>query len=115
MELVEAAIRRHRFAYSNEAVLQEGLAQALEQAGLEVLREVRLDARSRVDLLVGGVAVEVKVAGSTAALLRQIRRYAAHDRVEGVLVVSGRVRHLRLPTAVCGKPVRVVTLAAAGL
>jgi hypothetical protein len=55
------------------------------------------------------------VAGRRDALRRQLERYAESDRVDVLVVVTNRVRHLRLPIEINGKLVIVVTLAAAGL
>lgn len=111
---VQAAIRAHRFSYSDEDRLQEGLAAALS-GSFPVEREVRIDARSRIDLVAGRIGVEVKVAGTVAELQRQISRYLASDLLDGLVVVTTRVGHLALPIAIHGKPVAVVTLAGQGL
>jgi hypothetical protein len=112
---VAAAIRGYSFRYATEEALQAGLADALEATGFDVQREVRLDARSRLDLLVGRVAVEVKVAGSTRGVRAQLVRYLMSDAIDGVVLVTNRVRHLALPSAAFGKPIVVVDLVGAGL
>jgi predicted ATP-grasp superfamily ATP-dependent carboligase len=112
---VAATIRGYSFRYATEEVLQTGLAGALEAAGFDVQREVRLDARSRLDILVGRVAVEVKVAGSTRGVRAQLMRYLMSDAIDGVVLVTNRVRHLALPSAAFGKPIIVVDLVGAGL
>lgn len=95
--------------------LQEGIAAALTAHDHHVEREVRLDGRSRIDLLVDGrVGVEVKVAGSRGAAARQVGRYLRDERIVGLVLVTSRVRH-RLPSSIEGKPVVVVSLAEAGL
>lgn len=110
---VSEVIRRHRFRYRSEDELQEGLAAALtERFGDRVKREVRLDARSRADLMIDQVLVEVKVDGSLSDLARQVRRYARHRQVAGIVVVTNRVRHANVPVLLEGKPVRIVVLAA---
>lgn len=111
--IVEILTER-RFHYADEDQLQAGLAAALRDAGFEVEREVRLDGRSRIDLLVEGVGIEVKVAGKADAVRRQVDRYLADDRIEGLVLVTTRARHW-LPPKINGKPVRVVSLQAAGL
>lgn len=111
---VAAIVRGYAFRYVTEAELHDGVEEALRLAGLRPRREVRIG-RDRLDLLVGGVAVEIKVKGGDRPLLGQAERYLAHDEVEGLVVVTSRVRHLRLPESIAGKPVVVVTLAAAGL
>lgn len=117
---VANVVSAHRFRYASEARLQEGLAVALTQAGYNVRREVRLDARSRVDLIVEPhrrlerVGVEVKVAGSRASVLRQVTRYLQSDEIDALVLVTSRVRHTFAPI-VAGKPLVVVQLAGAGL
>jgi hypothetical protein len=112
---IVAAIAEHRFRYADEDELQRGLAVALCGHGYLVEREVRLDARNRIDLFVEErVAIEVKIAGTPDSVMRQVTRYAADDRVKAIVLVTSRTRH-RLPPEINGKPVRVVSLAAAGL
>lgn len=82
LDRVVAAIHANRYRYANEGDLQQGLAVALERSGLTPAREVRLSPRDRIDLLVDGVGIEVKVASSTASVLRQLTRYAASDRLQ---------------------------------
>lgn len=108
---VAEAIRQHRFRYSSEEMLQEGLAGALTDAGFAVEREVRLNRWDRIDLMVGRVGVEVKVAGRAADLARQVERYLQSDQLDGLVVVSSRVGHVGVHGEFAGKPVSVVTLA----
>jgi hypothetical protein len=104
-----AALRVFRFRFGNEDDLQAGIADAL--APLPVEREVRLSPRDRVDhLLPGGVVIEVKVAGPADRVLAQLTRYAAHDRVTGLVLVTTRARHQDLPADLNGKPVEIVYL-----
>ena len=118
------ASRRYRFA--NERELQDAIERVLGSVG--VTREMRLGPRDRldfaVDLAVGGagqceqwvddsgktvlagiVAVEVKIDHSTSDLIRQLHRYAADERVVGILVVTSRLRLTQLPAELNGKPV----------
>lgn len=115
VDQVVDAIRAHRFCYADETQLQEGLAAALAAAGLSSTREVRLNARDRIDILVDDVGIEVKVDGRVSSLLRQITRYAESERVGAIVVVSNRVRHLQLPSEINGKQVRSISLTGAGL
>jgi hypothetical protein len=115
LEHVAESVRRRRFRFVDEAQLQTGLAQALEADGFAVEREVRLGARDRLDLLVDGVAIEVKVAGGAVDVARQLARYARHDRVEALLLVTSRVRHVQVPRELGGKPLEIVALAGTAL
>lgn len=99
----------HRFRYANEDELQRGLADAFDASGIAARREVTLDAASRVDFMVGRVAVEVKVDGQARNVERQLRRYALSDQVDELVLVTNRGRHL-LPTTLEGKPVTVVSV-----
>ena len=107
-------LRRHRFNYSNEDQLQEGIAAALTIAGFDVEREVRLTRSSRIDLLVGSVGIEVKVAGTPIDVASQLARYALCDRIEELVLVTSRPRH-GLPPEPLGKPLEIIQLAGAGL
>lgn len=115
VDQVRAALARVRFVYAREAELQEGIGRVLEAAFPgQVQREVQLDGgRSRLDFLVGAVAVEVKIDGSLSELTRQVHRYAGLDAVAGILAVVGRSRLRGLPESLRGKPVGVLHLGGA--
>lgn len=99
------------FRYSNEAELQEGMRRTLTAAEVPFEKELRLSPRDRLDFFVyDAIVIEVKIGRSLAALTRQVHRYAQHDRVRGVLVVSTRLRLQNLPEQFNDKPVRVCTL-----
>lgn len=101
----------HRFRFGTEAVLQDGIAEVLAAAGIQHEREVALTARDRIDFLVqGGIGLEVKIDGSALDLARQMLRYAAHERIAALLVVTTRARHTETPRELGGKPVRVIHL-----
>jgi hypothetical protein len=86
-------LRRCEFHYASEYDLQAGIAAALEGEGLNVHREVRLGASDRIDVLVDRVGIEVKVAGSTEAAVRQCTRYLQSDQLDDVILVTSRARH----------------------
>lgn len=113
--LIASTLRRYRFRYyANERDLQDAIAHVLRQERLPVEREARLDAHSRVDLLVARFVVEVKIAGGANAVRRQLERYAASERVDGLVLVTTRARHV-YPDAIGGKPLEVVSLLLGGL
>lgn len=111
---IAAIVRRSRLRYANEDELQEGLAAALTAAGARVEREVRLTSRDRIDLLVGTIGIEVKIAGDARRVERQLERYAASDRVTDLILVTNRARHTP-PGMIDGKPVTRILLLGAGL
>lgn len=92
-EGVIAALRRWEFHYTDEHQLQAGLTEALEAAGYEPEREVRLTPRDRIDLLVDRIGIEVKVDGRAASVARQCARYLESDRIDQLILVTTRQRH----------------------
>jgi len=100
-----------RFRFGDERELQDGIAQALTVRGIPFERERALSRPDRPDFMVsGGTAIEVKVKGSLAELLRQISRYASHAEVTSVLAVGSPSWLTRLPSSICGKPVHALRL-----
>lgn len=105
-----SVLRAYRYRFTSEAGLQAGIAAALAAAEIPFEREVSLSASDRIDFLVGGCGIEVKVDGATAAVLRQLHRYAQHERIRSLVLVTSRSRHRQMPEALNGKPVGVVGL-----
>ena len=104
-----------RYRWNNENDLQAGLAGVLDHFGYPVQREVRLTARDRIDLLVEHVGIEVKVAKAGGAapierVLSQLARYAEHDSIDQLVLVSTSVRHRVVPAEIGGKPLQVLII-----
>lgn len=111
MDQIASRLRSSRFRYSSERELQDGIAQLLTGMGVIHEREVRLSNEDVIDFLVsGGLGIEVKIQGTIVNLLRQLNRYAQHQDVKALLVVTGRMQLTGLPRAIGGKPLRVVSL-----
>lgn len=108
-------IRRHRFDLSNEKTTQQQLADIFQAHGVVFEREKRLAARDIVDFLVqGGIAVEVKLHGAKKmSVFRQLRRYATHDEVNELVLVTNL--SMGLPPEIEGKPAYYASLGAAWL
>ncbi len=122
--VVEEILKTRRFRFTEEAELQEGIHLALTEMGLSFTREVSLTPRDRIDLLedgkhlVGGaIGIEVKIAGTLGALSRQVERYAEHDRVGAVILVTSKMQHTAIgnTTTANGKLFRVVYVGGARL
>jgi hypothetical protein len=113
---VTGAIASRRFRLLNEAALQISIAAVLDAERIRYAREVTLDEAGRIDFLVGppdaraGIGIEVKIDGSISSLVRQLQRYADHERVVALVVVVSRRRLANLPTMLCGKQIAVVDL-----
>lgn len=86
------------------------IAEALDNARITHWREFCLGPRSRIDFLTDrGFGIEVKKARpNVASALRQIQRYAADDRVTGLVLVVERA--IPVPHEINGKPVMQICL-----
>lgn len=108
---IAEAITAYRYTVVDEGELQEALERALIASGLQVDREVYLDSRNRIDFMVDGVGIEVKVAGKAASLVRQLHRYAKFESVKELVVVTTRSMHAHaIPESIDDKPVRTLVL-----
>lgn len=107
-DVVEVLLDARWPGFPDEQLLQDVAATLLEHEGYTVEREVRLNARDRIDLLVGDVGIECKIAGQPAAVLRQLERYAEHDLSRIVLLTRAAQHLYHMPTEVGGKPLSVV-------
>lgn len=105
-------LRRHRFTFASESELQAGIAEVLRTAQIPFEREVTIGARDRIDFLVDGVGVEVKINGSADNLIRQLSRYAQAAVITELLVVSSRCKLTGgLPDSLSGKAITGLSLA----
>ena len=109
-QLIVEELLRHVFHHVDEAELQEGIWEVLVRAGLDPQREVHLDARSRIDFVVGRIGIEVKVDGSLSALIRQAMRYAKYDALDELVIVTTLSRHLNMPATLNEKRITVAHL-----
>lgn len=116
-EIADVILDARPFTYTTEASLQRELAAALSEAGYDVAAEVTLsDGASRIDFLVDGVGIEVKIQGGWVDVARQLVRYGHCDEIRALMLVTTRAAHtkvLRADTA--GVPLRVVSLLGGGL
>jgi hypothetical protein len=107
---VASVIKAQRYRYADEAHLQEAIAGALAAAGIEAVREVRLAPADKIDFMVGSLGIEVKIAGQSPAVARQLLRYAKSEVVAELMLVTTRPRHRDMPRDIGGKAVHVVWL-----
>lgn len=106
-----ATLRGWRFACANEVELHLGLKRALTADGWTFEHEVALSPRDRIDFLVEGeIGVEVKVKGRRAAVEDQLARYAEHDRLKALVLVTTRVQLTAVSPVLGMKPVHTIYL-----
>lgn len=110
LERVLAAISVIRCgAVCEEMELHRQVLAALRDAGLTPEHEVVLGPRCRIDVMCGGVGIEIKKSRpQVASLRRQLERYAESDRVEQLVVIAPR--GVNLPERIGGKNVTMVAL-----
>lgn len=110
LERVLAAISVIRCpAVCEESALHALVMDALENAGLSPRHEVTLAPRCRIDVMCGGVGIEIKKSRpQPASLRRQLARYAACDAVGQLVVIAPR--GVNLPGTIGGKRVTMVAL-----
>lgn len=130
-------LSRVRLPLEDEKAAQTELGRLLTDAGIAHEREVRLGSSAQIektlitdlagtreqkritrhediiDFMVGDVGIELKLKGSPTAIYRQLERYAAHDQVQHLVLLTGRT--MGMPATLNGKPVSVVCLSRAFL
>jgi len=99
---IKGILSVYRFDTVCEAALQGQIEKILQDNNIEYEREVRLSPRDRIDFVVQGIGIEVKIKGSAKAIYRQCQRYCADDRIKELFLVSGR--SMGLPETIEGKP-----------
>ena len=100
-ERIIAALRELRSPFAlYEQDIHQAVTRRLTEAGLPFTHEKNLAPGCRIDFKKGKP--------KPSALLEQLRRYAVSEEI-GTLVVLTQ-RSVRLPTAVCGKPLVQITL-----
>ncbi|HWJ71895.1 MAG TPA: hypothetical protein VNX29_01900 [Kaistia sp.] len=107
------AVERARVDLSTEKRAQadlEATFDAIRPAG-RVRREVRLSNEDIIDFVVDGVGVEVKIGGSAPAIYRQLRRYAEHEDIRALLLVTSVA--MSLPAQILGKDAAIARMGVA--
>lgn len=108
-DVVQALLSIRCGAACTEEELHAQALDALSAAGLSPCHEVRLAPRCRIDVMCGGVGIEIKKSRpQPARLRRQLERYAACDAVEQLVVIAPR--GVNLPQRIGGKRVTMVAL-----
>lgn len=88
MEQLQRLLCAHAYRFNDEKDLQDGIESVLLGAGIEYQREMQPDRRNRLDFVVDGVVLEVKIKGSMIAAVRQCYRYQQLPDVRGVMLLA---------------------------
>lgn len=105
-------LSQYSFNYSSEDDLQRGMAQVFDAMGEPYEREHRLSKEDRIDFYfpMKKVGVEVKIDHPLSALTRQLMRYVQHEAIDGLMLVSGKMRLTNMPDKMNGKPLVIHSL-----
>lgn len=104
-ESLPAALEPFKYNIGTEVDLQDGIERVLASKLIPFQREFALTSADRPDFLVDGhIALEVKIKGSIAQLLRQVDRYAKHPTISAIVVIGTPAWISTLPSEVGGKP-----------
>lgn len=108
-----------RLSLTDEKETQAEIASVLSANAIDYVREFRLSASDIVDFFLpsgsgGGAVIEVKLNYQRPRdVMRQLERYASHDGVSAVFLVSNKA--MSLPAAMHGKPFHFISLGRAWL
>ena len=107
--IVEAISTLRAPLQQGEYDLHRLVMDALDAAAIPWEHEVRLAPCCRIDLMCGGVGIEVKRGRvDKGRLLAQLRRYADCEQVQGLILVTEKT--VALPRTIYGKPLRLICL-----
>ena len=108
-KIIEAISALRAPLQQGEYDLHRLVMDALDAAAIPWEHEVKLAPRCRIDLMCGSVGIEVKRGKvETARVKEQLRKYAACEQVEGLILVTEKT--IPLPHLIGGKPVRLICL-----
>lgn len=118
LEPLLALLQEYPLPLDSEKATQRSLEDALTAEGIPFIREHSLSKRDIVDFMVGEgegrIALEVKKKGSRIkSTYRQLERYAEHDDVSVIVLLTGTA--MGLPAEINGKPAFVQSLGQAWL
>lgn len=107
---IRALIESTRLPLVNEKVTQEAIENLFALHGLECKREHRLSDSDIPDFFFAdtGLLIEVKLRAPRMGIFRQLERYAEHEAVKALMLVTATAMHL--PVEIKGKPAMVVSL-----
>lgn len=103
--------------YRDELDLHEAMIEVFDASGIDYEHEAELGEAGTIDFLLeaSGLGIEVKVDQSLAAVTRQMTRYAHHDSIAELMLVTAVAKHRALPRVLAGVPTHLYSLIGQGL
>ncbi|WP_425618077.1 hypothetical protein NA78x_001770 [Anatilimnocola sp. NA78] len=98
-------VRSHRLRFGTEQQLHEDVAALLTSADVLFVAEMRLSDADRIDFYLPDhrIGIECKVDGGPTAVASQLLRYARHDGINELILITSRRSHLLSVDQLCGK------------
>lgn len=110
---VLGVLRNHVYDLSSEKLVQQAMENLLTKHVIPFEREVRLDEKDRIDFLIAdGLGIEVKLDGTLTKVTRQLCRYAQHDEIKMLLLITTKPQLAQLPGFFNNKEIRTLVLLA---
>ena len=108
-QIIEAISALRAPLQQGEYDLHRLVMDALDAAALPWEHEVKLAPRCRIDLMCGGVGIEIKRGKvEKARILEQLRKYAECEQVHGLILVTEKT--VPMPHSINSKPVQLICL-----
>lgn len=103
IDMVIKLVHGNKFSLTDEKETQVQLSKIFDDNKIPYAREYSLSKEDIVDFLVNdSIAIEVKIKGQKRAIYRQLVRYATHEKVKNVILLTGV--SMGLPSEIEGKP-----------
>ncbi len=112
-EAIVELIKSVKLQHTTEYLLHGQLYELFDSLKIPFQKEYPLSKKDIVDLFVNGVAIECKVQGQPLQIHKQLERYAMHDEVKAIILVSAK--YMRVKNTINGKPAFMVHLGAGWL
>lgn len=109
---LEALLHTLPIRMGHEKRAQQDLADHLISLNVPFEREVSLSSADIPDFVVpteqGNIVIELKIRAQRMKIYKQLERYAQHDSVQGIVLLTATA--MSLPPEINGKPATVVSM-----
>lgn len=112
-EILVEIIKSVKLQHSTEFILHGQLYELFDSLSIPYSKEYHLSKTDIVDLFIDGIAIECKTKGQPIQIHRQLERYALHDEVKAIVLVTAK--YMRVKPTINGKPAFCINLGASWL
>ncbi len=113
IDQIITALKNKRITVENEKKTQQEIYDILLEADYNVKDEYRLSDQDIPDFFIDGIAIEVKIKGNSRKIYKQCERYAMHNAVTQLLLITNK--SMGFPPEINGKPCYVLNIGRAWL